>query len=184
MTTTYRQQRETHRPSALWSSLVVLGIAATVLGLLLIINPFSTAGALAVLAGVALLVSGIGEIVSAARADQGTTTVLYGVLTAAAGVVILVWPNVTLHAIALIVGAALIIAGVIRALLILSSRSRRAGGASGPARGLLIAGLAVVLGILAVAWPSATVVVLAVLFGIQLIVTGVTEVILGLALRP
>lgn len=184
MTTTYRQQRETRRPSPLWSSLLVLGVAVTVLGVLLIANPFTTASGLAVIVGVALVVSGIGEIVSAVRADSSGTAVLYGALTAIAGVVILAWPNVTLHAIALIVGAALIVAGVVRALLVLASRSRRPDQAAGRGRSLLIAGLAVVLGILAVVWPGATVAVLAVLFGIQLVVTGVTEVLLGLALRP
>ncbi|OAA25389.1 hypothetical protein UG55_102249 [Frankia sp. EI5c] len=182
MTTTYRQQRQTQHRSPLWSSLAVLGIASTVLGVLLIANPFSTAGGLAMIAGVALLVSGIGEIVSAVRAEHSGTTVLYGVLTAAAGVVILVWPHVTLRVIALVVGAALIVGGVVRALLVLASR--RAGHAPGRNRSLVIAGLAVVLGVLAVCWPAATVAVLAVLFGIQLVVTGVTEVLIGLALRP
>ncbi|KPM54956.1 hypothetical protein CcI49_08700 [Frankia sp. CcI49] len=184
MTTTYRQQRQTQRPSSLWSSLVVLGVAVTVLGVLLIANPFSTAGGLAVLAGVALLVSGIAEIVSAVRAEHGGTAILYGVLTAAAGVVILLWPHVTLHAIAIVVGAVLIVAGVIRALLILAGRHSGAGHGAGRRRSLLVACLAVVLGILAVTWPAATVSVLAVLFGIQLVVTGVTEVLVGLALRP
>ncbi|ABW11638.1 conserved hypothetical protein [Parafrankia sp. EAN1pec] len=184
MTTTYRQNRETQRPSSLWSALVILGIAVTVLGLLLITNPFTTVGALAVIAGVALLVSGITEIVSAVRTENSSSAIFFGALTAIAGVVILLWPGVTLHAIALIVGAALIVAGVVRALLVLASRNGQAGRTGSVARGLLIAALAVVLGVLALAWPSSTVVVLAVLFGIQLVVTGVTEVALGLALRP
>jgi uncharacterized membrane protein HdeD (DUF308 family) len=44
--------------------------------------------------------------------------------------------------------------------------------------------LAVVVGVLALIWPGATIAVIAVLFGIYLVVTGVTEIGLGLALRP
>lgn len=181
MTTTYRQNRRTEAPSQLWSALLALGIAVTILGLLLITSPFSTAGALAVLAGAALVVTGIGEIVSAVRTENAAGAVFFGILLVAAGVVILVWPAATLQVVAVVVGAALIIAGMVRALLVWNSRQLQQ---SRVGRGLLLAGLSVVIGVMALVWPAATIAVLALLFGIQLVVTGVTQIALGLALRP
>ncbi|WP_261568302.1 HdeD family acid-resistance protein [Frankia gtarii] len=186
MTTTYRQQRQT--PSALWPALLVVGLAVTVLGLLLILNPFATAGTLAVLAGVALVLSGIGETIAAARAENSAGTAFFGILLVLGGIVVLLWPGVTLRVLALLVGAILIVTGVVRALVTRALQSRESPSRETDARGAVpsyaLAAVSVVLGVLALAWPDATIVALAVIFGIQLIVSGVTEIALGLALRP
>ena len=181
MTTTYRQRRRTQQPSPLWSALVLVGMAVTVLGVLLITNPFSTPRALAVLAGVALVVSGIGETISAARSEHSASSASFGLLLAAAGVVILLWPGATLRVIALVVGAGLVAGGVVRALFLWATRRGRPRGVG---RGLLIAALSVAVGVIALLWPTATIAALAVLFGIQLVATGVMQISLGLALRP
>ncbi|EIV93357.1 HdeD family acid-resistance protein [Frankia sp. QA3] len=183
MATIYRQQRQRQTPSALWPALLVLGLAVTVLGLLLIFNPFATAGTLAVLAGVALVLSGIGETIAAARAENSAGTAFFGILLILGGIVVLMWPGVTLRVLALLVGAILIITGVVRALVTRASQSREVGG-HGAVPSYALAAVSVVLGVLALAWPDATIVALAVIFGIQLVVTGVTEIALGLALRP
>jgi uncharacterized membrane protein HdeD (DUF308 family) len=183
MATIYRQQRNQATPSALWPALLVLGTAVTVLGLLLITNPFATAGALAVLAGVALMLSGISETIAAARAENTAATAFFGILLVLGGVVVLLWPGVTLRVVALVVGAILIITGVVRAVLVRASRPPQAE-AGGAVAGYALAALSVVLGVLALVWPGASIVVLAVIFGIQLIVSGVAEIALALALRP
>ncbi len=183
MATIYRQQRHRQTPSALWPALLVVGLAVTVLGLLLILNPFATAGTLAVLAGVALVLSGIGETLAAARAENSAGTAFFGILLILGGVVVLLWPGVTLRVLALLVGAILIITGVARALVTRALESPETG-ARGAVSNYALAALSVVLGVLALVWPGATIVALAVIFGIQLIVTGVTEIALGLALRP
>jgi uncharacterized membrane protein HdeD (DUF308 family) len=183
MATIYRQQRDRTAPSALWPALVLLGLAVTVLGILLIANPFATAGALAALAGVALVLSGISETIAAARAENTAGAMLFGILLTVGGIVILLWPGATVRAVALVVGAVLIVTGVVRALLTRSARAPGSGGGSATA-GYTLAILSIVLGVLALVWPGATIVVLAVLFGIELIVTGVAETALGLALRP
>ncbi|SNQ46889.1 conserved membrane hypothetical protein [Frankia canadensis] len=182
MATIYRQQRDS-APSALWPALVLLGVAVTVLGLLLITNPFATAGALAALAGVALVLSGISETIAAARAENVAGAALFGILLVLGGIVILLWPGATLRVVALVVGSVLIVTGAARAILIRRSRAPGGGGRNAPT-GYALAALSVVLGVLALVWPGATIVVLAILFGIQLIVTGVAETALGLALRP
>jgi uncharacterized membrane protein HdeD (DUF308 family) len=182
MTTTYRQRRRPEAPSSLWPALLVLGIAVTVLGLLLITNPFATASTLALLVGVALLLSGLSETMSAARSPAGPAGALFGVMLLLGGVLVLLWPGGTLRAVAVVTGVVLIIAGVVRGAL--AWRERGGGPGSGTAVSLSLSALAVVVGVLALIWPGATIVVIAVLFGIYLVVTGVTEIGLGLALRP
>ncbi|KJE25579.1 hypothetical protein FF36_00195 [Frankia torreyi] len=183
MATIYRHQRHRQTPSAVWPALLVVGLAVTVLGLLLILNPFATAGTLAVLAGVSLVLSGIGETLAAARAENSAGTAFFGILLTLGGVVVLLWPGVTLRVLALLVGAILIITGVARALVTRALQSPEAGARS-TVPSYAVAAVSVVLGVLALAWPDATIVALAVIFGIQLVVTGVTEIALGLALRP
>jgi len=192
MATIYRQRRHQDAPSALWSALLLLGVAVTVLGLLLITNPFATAGTLAVIAGIALVLAGISEILAAVRAENAAAPALTGILLALGGIVVLLWPGATLGVLALLVGVVLLLTGVVRAAATWHARSGHArGGATGSMGGggttawsFTLAALSIVLGVLALIWPGATIVVLAVIFGIQLIVTGVAEIALGLALRP
>ncbi|MCK9895574.1 HdeD family acid-resistance protein [Frankia sp. AgB32] len=185
MATIYRQQRQHAAPSALWPALLALGTAVTILGLLLITNPFATAGALAVLAGIALILSGISETIAAARSKNTATAAFFGMLLVLGGVIVLVWPGVTLHVVAVVVGAVLIVSGLVRAAMMRPSSSRSSqGGSGGAVWGYVLGALSVVVGILALVWPGVTIVVLAVLFGIQLIVAGVAEIALALALRP
>jgi uncharacterized membrane protein HdeD (DUF308 family) len=182
MATTYRQRRGQEAPSSLWSALLVLGIAVTVLGVLLIANPFTAASTLAILVGVALLLSGLTETMSASRSSEGPAGALFGVMLLLGGILVLVWPGATLRAVAAVAGAVLIVAGVVRGFLAWREHGSRPGW--GIAVPLLLSALAVVVGVMALIWPGATIVVIAVLFGIFLVVTGVTEISLGLALRP
>jgi uncharacterized membrane protein HdeD (DUF308 family) len=186
MTVSYGQ-RGGHRlaqrdPSALWPALLLVGVGVTVLGVLLVARPFSAASTLAVLAGVALLLSGLSETMTAARTPHASSTVLFGLLLVAGGVLVLVWPGVTVRVVAVLVGCVLIVTGLVRAAVVAAARRRR------PERGtavpLALAGLSVLIGVLALVWPSVTIAVLTLLFGIELIVTGVAEIVLALEVRP
>nr|MDT0663555.1 DUF308 domain-containing protein [Micromonospora sp. DSM 115978] len=178
--TSYRQARSQQAPSSLWLALVLLGVAVTVFGLLLITRPFDTAKTLAVLAGVALVLSGISEAVAGAKSPESNRGVMFGLLLIAGGVVILVWPGITLWAVAVVVGICLVVAGLMRLAVGLQARDR---GDRWVAM-LVFAAVSIVVGAMALIWPSATIAVLAVLFGIQLIIQGVGEIVLGFALRP
>ncbi len=164
---------------AVWAVLLVLGIAVTALGAVLVANPSDSASTLAILVGLALVLAGITEVLAAGRAPEPARAAVFGVLLVLGGIVALAWPDVTLWTLAVIVGVSLVIAGFIR--LIIAS----AAPADDPGRGRAVAAgiLCVIAGIVAMSWPSATVFVLAVVFGIWLIVHGVTQIILALSLR-
>ncbi len=180
MASTYKQYRQQEAPSPLWGALVVLGVAVTVFGLLLVTRPFETATTLAWLAGLALVVSGLTDTLQAARSPVNRSGVLLGIVLVIGGAVLLGWPGVTLRAVAVIVGVCLAVAGLVR--FATDMRARRRG--ERRTASLVLAVVTFAVGVMALVWPSATIAVLAVLFGIQLVFRGVGEILFGLALRP
>jgi uncharacterized membrane protein HdeD (DUF308 family) len=89
------------------------------------------------------------------------------------------WPDVTLWALAVMVGVGLIIGGVAEVLF--AARFRRAL----PMWGVwwLDGALSVVVGIAALAWPEATILALAILLGLRVLLRGAATITFGLALR-
>lgn len=151
----------------------VLGAVAVVVGIVLVLSPFTAVRTLALLVALSLVVAGLLEILSPALRRNGAG-VLLGLVLVIGGILAMLWPGITLWTLALITGIALIVHGVSRAAVAILFRS------SIPAQWgwMLAAGvLNVVIGVFALAWPAATVLVLALLLGIQIMVFGVLTVV-------
>ncbi len=179
MTTAAEHRHRGGAPGAVWVAGLFLGIAVTVLGALLVANPFAAASTLAILVGVGLVLAGIMDAVAAARSGEDAPSALFGALLVIGGIVALAWPGVTLWAVAVIVGICLLAAGAVR--IAMAGYAHEHGRPWG--WGAFIGAMAMVVGILALAWPSATVFILAVIFGIELIVHGIGQIALALAVR-
>jgi uncharacterized membrane protein HdeD (DUF308 family) len=94
-----------------------------------------------------------------------------------AGLAALVWPDITLWALAVVTGIGMIVSGVVRIMGALSLRLEGWGW-------LLFGGaISVLIGVLALFWPGATILVLAILLGLRLVVFGISEVMFGLSLH-
>jgi uncharacterized membrane protein HdeD (DUF308 family) len=147
----------------------IFGAAAVVLGGFLLFNPYEAASTLAWLVGATLLVGGCFDIAQGWGSDGRSTSALPGVLLVIGGLVALVWPDATLWTLAVVVGISLLLHGLTRLGLAFAGRSeiRRWGW-------LALAGaINVVVGIMALAWPAATVAVLSLLLGFQILLFGV-----------
>jgi uncharacterized membrane protein HdeD (DUF308 family) len=147
----------------------VLGVAAVVLGCFLLLNPYDAARTLAWLVGLALLVGGLLDIAAGWGSDGRATSALPGAVLVIGGLLALFWPEATLWSLAVLIGVSLLVHGVARVVLAFASRAdnRRWGW-------LALAGaLNVVVGIMALAWPAATVAVLSVILGFQVLAFGV-----------
>ncbi|MBW0108599.1 HdeD family acid-resistance protein [Pseudonocardia sp. KRD-182] len=107
-----------------------------------------------------------------------TVIVIRAVLAVAFGLVALLWPDLTLVALAFAFGAYAILEGVASAVDAIRSRGR-ARWWWGLVRGL--AGL--VAGVLAFVWPGITALALAILVGAWAVVAGVTETAVAFRLR-
>ncbi|MFL6141445.1 MAG: HdeD family acid-resistance protein [Labedaea sp.] len=99
-----------------------------------------------------------------------------GVAALAAGLAMLVWPDVTLLAVAVIFGVQLILAGVFRLVTAFFTD-----GASGAVRALfvLLGALLIIVGILCLRAPFQTVTILLLLAGLSWILNGVIELFHG-----
>ncbi len=155
-----------------WLLSVLFGIALVAVGVWLVTNLFESVTVLAVLVGISLIVGGIAEGVALGGAGEvGWLAWLAGGLLVIAGVVTLAWPDITFWALAVLAGGGLVVAGAFRALRALTHRDRP----DWPAE-LAVGAVGVVIGLVVLAWPSATLVVLAVLFGLRAIATGLVAI--------
>jgi uncharacterized membrane protein HdeD (DUF308 family) len=110
------------------------------------------------------------------RTSRGWRIVL-GLVTAAAGGIILGWPGVAVVTVAVIVGIHLIVAGVIRVVTALPGK---AGNAPTRILYLLLGLLLVVAGLLCLRSPFHVTALLVILFGLSWIVSGGIELFHGL----
>jgi uncharacterized membrane protein HdeD (DUF308 family) len=104
---------------------------------------------------------------------SGTWLAVRGVIAIGFGVAALIWPGVTILALALLFGAYVLIDGI--GMLIDAFRGHRSGGQRAA---YAIAGLlGVIAGLVTLVWPGITALVLVILVGAWAVVTGVLGVL-------
>ncbi|WP_258723458.1 lipase family protein [Cellulomonas sp. NS3] len=147
--------------------LVVAGLAVTVLGVLLVTRPLSSLAVLGVYIGVSAVISGVGDLVGRTPED-GRRSLVTGVLWVVAGVVVLVWFRQSLTVLGPAVAVLLLVTGVSRLLDLLRGVT--------PDRAVAaLFGLSeIAFAAAALLWPDATLVVVALLFGMRSVVLGVS----------
>ena len=142
----------------------LLGVVVALLGLWLVSRPVASLTVLTFYLGVTCLVAGIGELVGGTRWSQRLT----GVLWVAVGTVALLAPGPASGALPAVVAVVLVVSGLFRVV-----RVRRERTLDGRLSALLLALAEVVLGVVTLAWPDITLVVVAVIFGVRAVVVGV-----------
>lgn len=159
-----------------WWLFLMLGIASVVIGLALLLDLAAAVTTLALLVALGFFASGLGELFGAGR-YRTAWSVVSGFIMVAAGVIAVVWPDVTLWALAVITGIGLLVTGGLRLGAALADRPDGWGwlGLSGA--------FSLGVGVMALIWPGATILVLALLFGIRLVLFGAAEIAFALALR-
>ena len=165
-----------------WRSLAIVGILTALFGVLAIVFPFVTGVSLSVLLGVLLVAGGFMHVAHAFTA-QGWKGRLWQVLLAGlygvAGIALLVNPLFTLATLTLILAAFFFADGIIETIMGLRLRGET-GWAWLLASGVLgiVVGAAIWIG-----WPSTALWVVGLLFGINLLSTGLSMVMLAMGGR-
>ena len=164
------------RASSRWWLFVLLGVVSAVLGVLLMLDLFTAVRTVALLAAFGLIVTGLGELISAGR-YRSALGMTAGVALLVAGVLAALWPDITLWVLAVVAGIGLIVSGAVRIIGALALRVE--------GWGWLLAGgvLSVVVGFVAIAWPDVTVLALGLLLGIRMLLFGISEIAFGFALH-
>lgn len=160
-----------------WWLTLGLGAGCVVLGGLLIADPFRSLTVLAWVAAAALVVSGVAELASARASSSPWLSVVAGVVCTIAGVAAVAWPGLTIRALSVVVGIALVAVGALKVFVALTRRDdeRLFHGLVGTTN--------VVVGTLVLSWPDLTVLALAVLFGIGVVVFGFGQIATAVELR-
>jgi uncharacterized membrane protein HdeD (DUF308 family) len=100
-----------------------------------------------------------------------TSLIVRGILALAVGVIALAWPSVTVLALVIVFAVYAFMAAGLEAMRAFSSRK------AGPVLGHLLLGLAdLAAGVIALAWPGPTALVLVLIVGIWAIAAGLTEI--------
>lgn len=154
-----------------WALSLVVGAGCAALGVVLVVRPFLSLAVLVVLLAAGLVAHGIAELL---RRDAPWLRLGLALGWVAAGVLVLVVPGLTIGGLVLVVGIALVLSGAIGAVRALQG----SGGDRWTA--LALAGASVLLGIVALAWPDVTVLVIAAVLGARLVLLGGSLVIDGI----
>jgi uncharacterized membrane protein HdeD (DUF308 family) len=160
-----------------WWLVALIGAITAILGIIVIVRPIAGEVALAVFIAAGFIVSGLGDLVAAGRWPRPWVPVVWGIVSLGAGVVTIVWPEITLEIVAIIIGVLLIVRGVIAAMSALVDRPAVWG------LWLVLGLVEVAIGVAAIAWPAATILVLAVIIGIDLLIAGIVQLVIGFGLR-
>ena len=160
--------------------LIIAGVLGTIAGILALVFPDLTLLALALIAGINLLLLGALSLVDS-FSDDGDTgarvlSAVLGLLGIMAGLVVMRRPGESLLAVLLVLGIWLVVTGIVD--LVRAFASARDRGLR-----LLAAAFDLVLGGLILALPDVSLKTLALLIGIAFIVRGVLSVVRGVALR-
>ena len=165
-----------------WWVVALRGVAAVIFGILALVWPAITLGALVLLFGAYALVDGVCALWTAATGGPAASgrrpwLVLEGVVGVAAGVVTVVWPGITALALLAVIAAWAFVTGVLE--IVAAVRLRRE--IEGEWLMVLSGVLSVVFGILLIINPAAGALAVTWLIGAYAIVFG--AVLLGLAMR-
>jgi uncharacterized membrane protein HdeD (DUF308 family) len=160
--------------------LIVAGVIGAIAGILALVYPDITLLAVALIAGINLMLLGILALIDAVGGDRDTgdrvLAGVIGILGLIAGLVVIRRPGESLLALVVIIGVWLVVTGIvdfIRAFSRLENRALR----------LLAALVDVILGILILALPKLSLGTLAILVGLAFLIRGVVAVISGIGLR-
>jgi uncharacterized membrane protein HdeD (DUF308 family)/pimeloyl-ACP methyl ester carboxylesterase len=151
----------------------VIGVGCVVFGVILGLQPFASVEVLTILAGVNALLVGISTI--ATPGDHPVFRRLLGAAWLLVGLVILIWPRLTTEHLSLIVGVAMVVAGIIHGFD--AVRTSTADHGIDTAAGVVGALATVALGVVALSWPDVTVFVVAVVFGAYVVWFGLTSLV-------
>ena len=160
-----------------WVVMLAAGSVAIIFGIIVLANIWGSVRLVAILAGLFLIFAGVVQFVHAVGAERKTGKIVGGLVILMVGVVLVFWPDTSVKTVAVLVGLAFLFWGVVMAIAALVDRGEGWGVAAG--FGVLLA----LVGVVVIAWPGPTIVILMILVGIDAILFGASLVAQGLALR-
>lgn len=148
---------------------LLLGLCSVLLGITLITRPFQSLAVLILLVAAGLILTGLSELAERSDVAAPQLNTAGGIAWIGLGIAVVLWPGLSLQLLAIVVGVAVIGGGVTRAL------SAFRAGSDERLAALLLGAASIMLGVVALFWPDITLLVVAVLFGVQLLLFGLAR---------
>jgi uncharacterized membrane protein HdeD (DUF308 family) len=163
-----------------WWLFLILGILWILFGMFVLSYNVGSLLALAVLAGVTFIMTGVNQILSSGRAEGGWRWlyIIGGALSIIAGIIAFVWPGRTLLVLSVVLAWFLVFKGIVDIVTALSNHGRPYWWVA-----LILGILELLLGMWAVGYPGRSLFVFVNLVGIYAIFYGFTEVFAAFDLR-
>src|SRR5262249_31154306 len=150
---------------------LIAGVCTTILGLLVLFNPWDTLAALIYIVAIAFIISGLATVLEHDERFPRSVTVLSGMVWILTGLVILAFgADQTLKLLATVAGIGLVIRGALRAAVALNQQVIHK-------TYYVVMGIVnIAFGIVVIVWPEPAVSVVAFLIGISIFIAGILEV--------
>ncbi|WP_049998546.1 HdeD family acid-resistance protein [Halococcus sediminicola] len=168
--------------STSWRPLALVGALTAIFGVLAVVFPFITGVSISVLLGMLLLASGFVHVAhsfSAGNWKGAIWQVILATLYAIAGIALVVNPLFTLATLTVILAAFFIFNGILEVAMGVGLRGEQG-------RGWMVASgvLGIVVGALIwIGWPSTAIWAIGILFGVNLLSTGLSLIMLAMSGR-
>jgi uncharacterized membrane protein HdeD (DUF308 family) len=173
-----------HLVQRLWTSTIVSGVLAVILGLVILVWPGPSIVVAAVLFGVYLVVSGVAQVISAFSLPVSAGGRILLLISGAASLILAVLAfrhfgeGYAILLLAIWIAVGFIFRGVATVTMAISEPAF-------PGRGwaIFFGVITIIAGIVVLAWPFDSILTLALVAGIWLIVIGVMEIVTGFGMR-
>ncbi|MBN9542070.1 MAG: HdeD family acid-resistance protein [Reyranella sp.] len=166
-----------------WGWIVALGVVFVLAGVVALGSVVAATASAVMIVGIMMIMGGAAELIAAFGVKDWKRAAfwgLLGVLYVAAGIIAILNPFAAASILTLMLGAALVVGGVLRIFLAFAMRS-----AGKPWGWVVLSGLvSLLLGFMIIAqWPASSFFVLGIFLGIDLIFIGSGWISMGLALK-
>lgn len=148
---------------------VLTGLACVAAGAVLTTRPFTALSVLVLLVGTAAIATGLSGWSSARGSRHLDQVVATGWI--ALGLGVLVWPDLSVRGVAVLVGVGMLAGGLATVL------AGMRGTVDERLAAVLRGAASVVFGVLALAWPDVTLLVVAVVFGVRTVLFGLSQLV-------
>ena len=160
---------------SIWWSFLLRGIFAIALGIFALFWPALSLSILVLAVGLYCVADGVAGLVGALRYPELRETLVQALVVLGIGAVLVFWPGPTLRTLLVLLGAAVLIAGIGQILT-----ARRMPADDLERRAVLTIGIiAAIVGLVLVFWPGSGVVVISWVIGTAAILIGVLLIYLG-----
>jgi uncharacterized membrane protein HdeD (DUF308 family) len=167
---------------AKWGWIVALGVVYLIVGVIALGSVVLATAASVLFVGVMMVIAGVAEIINAFQIKTWGKFFLWlvlGALYVFAGFVAFSNPLLTAVVLTLLLGAALIVSGIMRIVLAFSMKEGTPWGWA-----LLSGVVTLLLGLIILArWPFSSLYVLGIFLGIDLVIAGASWIAIGLGLK-